>query len=90
MSEQAQADVDHLLGELQKGNDRAGVGTRPLGGGFYELRGRNGGRVIVKAESAGSYVIVGKFQGHVRGDAANSEIINRLKGDYVERHKPKK
>lgn len=59
-----------------------GIGTRALGNGFYELRGANAGRVIVKQTSAGSFDIVGKFQGHVRGDAANSSIIQRFISDY--------
>jgi len=62
MSEAAQADVDHLLAELGKGNTKPGIGPRSLGNGFYELRGRNAGRVIVKQTSTGSFDIVGKFQ----------------------------
>ena len=84
MSEAAQADVDHLLAELGKGNTKPGIGPRSLGNGFYELRGRNAGRVIVKQTSTGSFDIVGKFQGHVRGANANAEIIKRL----VEEYKP--
>lgn len=82
MGEAAQADADHLLAELKKGNANPGIGTRSLGDGFYELRGRNGGRVIVKQTSAGSFDIVGKFQGHIRGASANSGIIKKLMEVY--------
>jgi Domain of unknown function (DUF4157) len=82
MSEAAQADVDNLLAQFKKGNANPGIGTRSLGDGFYELRGRNAGRVIVKQKSAGSFDIVGKFQGHARGAAANSAIIKNLIKEY--------
>lgn len=84
MSEQAQREVDHLTKELQKGNDKAGIDPGSLGDELLELRGPNAGRVIVKKIHDTYYVIVGKFQGHVRGDAANSATIERLKRDYVE------
>jgi hypothetical protein len=82
LSEGAQRDVDLLLAHLRAGNMNPGIGTRTLGGGFYELRGANAGRVIVKQTSAGTFDIVGKFQGHVRGKTANSEIIEKLMEDY--------
>lgn len=82
LGEQAQRDVDALLSQLRSGNVNPGIGTRSLGNNFFELRGANAGRVIVKQTSAGAFDIVGKFQGHVRGDAANSAIIARLIGDY--------
>jgi RHS repeat-associated protein len=82
LSTSAQRDVDALLGQLRAGNMNPGIGTRSLGGTYLELRGANAGRVIVNRRSAGSFDIVGKFQGHVRGDAANSAIIQRLIRDY--------
>ncbi|WP_437913731.1 RHS repeat-associated core domain-containing protein [Sorangium sp. So ce302] len=82
LSEAAQRDVDTLLGQLRAGNMNPGIGTRALGGGFFELRGANAGRAIVKQTGESSFDIVGKFQGHVRGDAGNSAIIQRLIGDY--------
>jgi hypothetical protein len=78
MGEAAQRDVDALVSALRGGNANPGIGTRNLGGGFFELRGRNAGRVIVRRTGTNSFDIVGKFQGHVRGDAANSQIIRRL------------
>ncbi len=75
--------VDNLLSALREGNINPGIGTRGLGKGFYELRGANAGRVIVKQAQPGTFDIVGKFQGHVRGDAANSAIIERLINDYA-------
>lgn len=82
LSEGAQRDVDNLLAQLRAGNANPGIGTRPLGDGFFELRGANAGRVIVKQTSAGTFDIVGKFQAHVRGGTANSQIIQRLMSDF--------
>lgn len=81
MGQAAQRNVDSLLTQLRAGNMNPGIGTRALGEGFFELRGANAGRVIVKQTSTG-FDIVGKFQAHVRGDAANSAIIRRLMRDY--------
>ncbi|MEM9584736.1 MAG: hypothetical protein AAGA08_16620, partial [Pseudomonadota bacterium] len=78
LSQQAQRDVDNLVAQLKAGNLTAGIGPRQLGDGFVELRGRNAGRVIVKQTSATEFTVVGKFQAHVRGDAQNSRIIQRL------------
>jgi RHS repeat-associated protein len=78
LSQTAQRDVDSLLGAFRAGNTNPGIGTRNLGGGFYELRGANAGRVILHQGSANQFTIVGKFQAHVRGDTANSAIIQRL------------
>jgi hypothetical protein len=83
LSEAAQRDVDSLLSQLKAGNANPGIGTRALGKGFFELRGRNAGRVIIKQTSASSFDIVGKFQGHVRGDAANAAVIERLIREYT-------
>jgi hypothetical protein len=82
LSQAAQRDVDNLVAQLKAGNANPGIGTRALGNGFFELRGANSGRVIIKQKSAGEYDIVGKFQGHVRGDSANSTTIKRLVSDY--------
>ena len=82
MSQQAQKDVDGLLEQFKLGNSKPGIGTRPLGNGFFELRGANGGRAIIKRKSAATFDIVGKFQGHVKGDTANSNIIEKLMKDY--------
>jgi RHS repeat-associated protein len=78
LSQGAQRDVDSLLSALRAGNANPGIGTRALGNGFFELRGRNAGRVIIKQTSSGAFDIIGKFQGHARGDAANSAIIQRF------------
>jgi hypothetical protein len=79
----AQRDVDSLIRALGEGNMNPGIGTRRLEGGLYELRGANGGRVIVKQTGTASFDIVGKFQGHVRGDTANSRVIQRIINDYT-------
>jgi hypothetical protein len=81
--EQAQRDVDNLVAALRTGNANPGLGTRPLGNGFFELREANAGRVTIKETRLNTFDIVGKFQGHVRGNAANSAIIRRLMSDYL-------
>jgi hypothetical protein len=53
-----------------------------LGNGYYELLGANGGCVIVTETGLNSWNIVGKFQGHVRGDAGNSQVIQRLISEH--------
>ena len=85
LSQGAQRDVDLLLGQVRAGNMNPGIGTRALGNGFFELRGANAGRVIVKQTSGGAFDIVGKFQGQVRGDSQNSTLIQRLMEDYDDR-----
>jgi hypothetical protein len=82
LGQHAQKDVDNLLVQLANGNANPGIGTRALGNGFFELRGRNAGRVIIKQIDDHNYDIVGKFQEHAMGDAANSNVINRLMGEY--------
>ena len=87
MSEQARKDVQRLKDRLAKGISEPGIGRRPLQRGFVEHRARNGGRLIVKETGDNSFDIVGEFQGHKRGDAENSRIINRLIDAYKERNK---
>lgn len=58
-----------------------GIGSRNLGNGFYELRGADAARVIIQRVGPKSFDIVGKFQGHARGDSANSAIIQKLIGN---------
>ncbi|MBI5510931.1 MAG: hypothetical protein HY903_19390 [Deltaproteobacteria bacterium] len=82
LSDAAQRDVDGLLAQARAGNLNPGIGTRALGKGFFELRGRNCGRVIIKQTGEHSYDVVGKFEGHVRGDAANSSTIQKLVEGY--------
>jgi hypothetical protein len=82
LSVAAQKDVNHLVSELQKGNLNAGIGARNLGGGFWELRGRNGGRVIVHEKSKSKYDIVGKLEAHKGGDQRYGDRIEKLRSDY--------
>ena len=84
LSQAAQGDVDNLVAQLSNGNANPGIGTRALGNGFFELRGANAGRVIIKRIDDHTFDIVGKFQGHRLGDAGNSNVIQRLMDDYLE------
>lgn len=83
MSQQAKQDVVRLKTQFSKGNLQPGIGTRDLFEGFLELRGRNGGRVILRKISEGNYDIVGQFQGHSRGDTENSRVIKKFIDDYL-------
>ncbi len=87
LSTQGQEDVDNIIAQYEQGNDNPGIGSKPVGGGFTELRGRNGGRAIVVKTGENQFDIVGKFQGHARGDNRNSEIIKKLIANYLARKK---
>jgi RHS repeat-associated protein len=82
LGQAAQRDVDGLLTALRGGNLNPGIGTRALGNGFFELRGANAGRVVVRQTASTAFDVLAKFQAHVRGDAANSEIIRRIMSGY--------
>ena len=82
LSEQAQKDADHLVAELKKGNLNAGIGPRRLEKGFSSCGAGTESRVIVKKTGDNSYDIAGKFQGHKKGDSANSDTIRKLMDDY--------
>jgi hypothetical protein len=83
LSKEAQNDVDMLVRKLMDGVLDAGLGKRALKGGFLELRGTHAGRVIVKQTGPASFDIVGKFQAHALGDAANSTVIKKLISGYT-------
>lgn len=55
-----QADINHLEEQLAQGNMNPGIGSTPLGNGFMEHRGKNGGRIIVKEVEGGVVEIYGK------------------------------
>jgi hypothetical protein len=57
------------------------VGTRARGDALFEQRGANASRSIVKQTSGGAFDIVGKLRGHVRGDAANGAVVQRVMED---------
>ncbi|MEM7581858.1 MAG: RHS repeat-associated core domain-containing protein [Acidobacteriota bacterium] len=82
LSQDAARDVKNLVKRLSQGNTNPGKGTSALGSGFFELRGNNAGRVIVKQVGPNAFDIVGTFQGHKGGDAKNSRIIQRFINDY--------
>ncbi|WP_187829800.1 D-Ala-D-Ala carboxypeptidase family metallohydrolase [Labrys sp. KNU-23] len=85
LSQQARKDVDNILGQYAKGNQNPGIGSKPIGSRFTELRGKNGGRAIIARTGRNEYDIVGTFQAHVRGDTQNSATIKRLIADYLAR-----
>jgi RHS repeat-associated protein len=87
---QAQKDVNNLVSELAKGNINAGLGARNLGGGFWEMRGRNGGRVIVHSKGNNKWDVVGKLEAHKGGDKRYSNRIEKLRSDYEKARRDKK
>jgi putative component of toxin-antitoxin plasmid stabilization module len=46
-----QAGLDKLTAQLQAGNMNPGIGTKSIGHGIYEARGRDGARVYFKEEN---------------------------------------
>jgi hypothetical protein len=86
LSDQAQRDVNNVLNEFMKGNDNPGLGKRSLRDGYFELRGRNNGRVILKQTGPNQYDIVGKFEAHTAGADKDTRLIQRLKDEYERTH----
>ena len=86
LSDQAQRDVNNVLNEFVKGNDNPGLGKRSLRDGYFELRGRNNGRVILKQTGPNQYDIVGKFEAHTAGADKDTRLIQRLKDEYERTH----
>ena len=44
----AQRDVNRMIDQLALGNENPGIGSKPIGGGISELRGRHEGRVYYR------------------------------------------
>ncbi|MEL6392720.1 MAG: RHS repeat-associated core domain-containing protein, partial [Bacteroidota bacterium] len=59
-NQKAQADIDGLTGKLKEGNTNPGIGTKSVGDGVSEARGRNGGRVLFRENKGGDIEILGK------------------------------
>lgn len=71
-----QKGLDHLVGELGKGNTNPGLGTKSLGGGISYARARDGARVFFR--QAGNQIdIVAKAS-----KANEARVINYLKSLY--------
>ena len=73
----AKREIRSLIKTLSNGGVLPGD-SKGLKKGYLELKGRNGGRVIVKKVSDAMFDIVGVFQGHKLGDKANSSLIQEL------------
>ena len=83
MGEQAQRDVDEIVAKLQRGyGETIGIGPRFIGNNMWELRGKNGGRVIIHKNTNQEISIVAKFQAHQKGDDKYSDIIKKIMEDY--------
>jgi len=67
-------DLNHLMQELYKGNTNPGLGTKHVGEGINELRGRDGGRVYYRINSFADYEILGYSDKNTQ-----KKVIERLK-----------
>lgn len=46
--------------QIRQGNMNPGVGSKPVGEGITEFRGKNGGRILVRESENGVVEILGK------------------------------
>jgi hypothetical protein len=58
------------------------LGTRALGNGFFRTSRGKRRKSDRTSKEPGAFDIVARFQGHVRGDSANSGTIETLTADY--------
>ena len=79
---QIQIELNDLVVKYAVGIANPGIGSRNLGGGFVELRGHRGGRVIIKILSEASFVIVGKASKRISGN--ESKMFRILREIYPE------
>ena len=73
-----QRDINHLEEELAKGNYNPGIGSKPIGNGIIEHRGKNGGRLYVR-ESESVIEILAKSG---KKKINQQFVINKLKKIY--------
>jgi len=59
-NQKVQKDIDGLTSKLKDGNMNPGTGTKSVGDGVSEARGRNGGRVLFRETGADGVEILGK------------------------------
>lgn len=72
-----QRSIDHLTGELAKGNLNPGIGTKHLFGDIFEARARDGARVYFRNAGEGALEIVGKSD-----KADQAAVIRQLRQVY--------
>jgi len=85
-----QGDINHLLYELNKGNENPGLGTRKLFGSISYLRGRKGGRVFYRPIEDNKYEILAYAIGTGQGGGKHQserKVMNRLREKYKKTRK---
>lgn len=71
-----QKDIDRLTAKLKQGNENPGIGTKAIGNGILEARGRNGGRVYYRKIN-NNIEILGKS-----GKANQETVIKEIKKTF--------
>jgi putative component of toxin-antitoxin plasmid stabilization module len=59
-NKKVQADINRMEEQLAQGNMNPGIGSRPVGDGIREHRGKNGGRILVRESENNVVEILGK------------------------------
>lgn len=59
-NKKVQADINRMEEQLAQGNMNPGIGSKPVGDGIMEHRGKNGGRILVRESENGVVEILGK------------------------------
>ena len=55
-----QNDINAMEEQLRQGNMNPGIGSKPVGEGITEFRGKNGGRILARESENGVVEILGK------------------------------
>ena len=59
-SQKVQDDINAMEEQIRQGNMNPGIGSKPIGEGITEFRGKNGGRILVRESENGVVEILGK------------------------------
>lgn len=59
-SQKVQDDINAMQQQLREGNLNPGIGSKPVGQGITELRGKNGGRILIREREGDVVEILGK------------------------------
>jgi RHS repeat-associated protein len=89
LSREMQISCQKIVDALFGGKDVMHAGnmvSNNLKNGFYELRNRDLGRVIVRYIGNNQYELVAEFEAHKRGDKAYGEMIQKILDDYMASH----
>ena len=57
---QVQDDINAMEEQIRQGNMNPGIGSKPVGEGITEFRGKNGGRILARESENGVVEILGK------------------------------